>query len=58
VRNGAATLRPVEVVDSVDADRQLDTILSRVRYIGPEPWPSEDELMDLVVEEIDSLRRA
>jgi AbrB family looped-hinge helix DNA binding protein len=58
VRDGAATLKPVEVIDRADADRQLEAILSRVRYIGPEPRLSEDELMDMVVEEIDSLRAA
>jgi bifunctional DNA-binding transcriptional regulator/antitoxin component of YhaV-PrlF toxin-antitoxin module len=55
VANGTATLKPVEVIDRAEADRQLDAILSRVRYIGPEPRPSEDELMDMVVEVIDSL---
>lgn len=56
VTNGTATLRPVDVVDRAEADRQLDAILSRVRYTGPEPRPSEDELMEMVVEEIASLR--
>jgi hypothetical protein len=56
VTNGTATLRPVEIVDRAEANRQLDSILSRVRYIGPGPQSSEDELMDMVVEEIDLLR--
>ncbi len=56
VTNGTATLKPVDVVDRAEADRQLDAILSRVRYIGPDPKPSEDELMVMVVEEIDTLR--
>ena len=56
VTNGAATLKPVDLVDRAEVDRQLDAILSRIRYIGPEPRPSEDELMDLVVEQIDTLR--
>ena len=34
------------------ADQQLDEILSRVKYIGPQPPPSEDEVMDMVVDEI------
>ena len=34
------------------ADQQLDDILSRVKYVGPEPRPAEDELMDSVVAEI------
>ena len=34
------------------ADQQLDEILNRVQYIGPQPPPSEDEVMDMVVDEI------
>jgi len=40
------------------ADRQLDAILSRVSYIGPQPEPSEDEVMDMVVEAIHAVRVA
>src|SRR6266478_7241383 len=52
VTNGAVTLKPVTVIDRAEADRQLDAILSRVNYIGPEPPPSEDEAMDMAAEEI------
>ena len=52
VTNGTASLKPVEIIERTDADRQLDAILSRMRYIGPEPRPTEDEFMDMVVEEI------
>jgi hypothetical protein len=38
------------------ADRQLDEILGRVKYIGSEPPPSEDEVMDMVVHEIRAVR--
>ena len=55
VRGGAVTLRPVTVVDRAEADRQLDAILSRVSYTGAEP-PSEEEVMDAVVEEIRAAR--
>ena len=34
------------------ADQQLGEILSRVRYIGPQPEPSEDAVMDMVVDQI------
>ncbi len=56
VKGGIVTLKPVAVVDRAEADRQLDIILSRVKYAGPEPEPSEDEVMDMVVEEIRSVR--
>ena len=38
------------------ADRQLGDILGRVRYVGPEPPPSEDEIMDRVADEIRATR--
>ena len=56
VTDGTASLKPVDLADRADADRQVDVILSRVRYIGPDPKPSEDELMEMAIEEIDSLR--
>ncbi len=56
VQGGTLTLKPVTVVDRATADRQLDKILSRVTYIGPKPEPSEDAVMDMVVEEIRSVR--
>jgi AbrB family looped-hinge helix DNA binding protein len=56
VQGGTLTLKPVTVVDRADADRQLDKILSRVTYIGSEPEPSEDEVMDMVVDEIRAVR--
>jgi AbrB family looped-hinge helix DNA binding protein len=56
VTEGTLTLKPVTVVDRADADRQLDRILSRVNYIGPEPEPSEDEVMETVVNEIRAVR--
>ncbi len=34
----------------------LDGILSRVRYIGPEPSPSEDEVMGMVVDMVSAAR--
>ena len=38
------------------ADAELDTILNRVKWVGPGPEPSEDEVMDLVNDEIHALR--
>ena len=42
--DGRVELRPVAVVSRDEADRKLREILSRVKYIGPEPPPSADEL--------------
>ena len=56
VEDGILKLTPVEVIDRAAADRRLDSILARVRYAGPQPAPSEDEVMDLVVEEIRAVR--
>jgi AbrB family looped-hinge helix DNA binding protein len=56
VTDGRLTLKPVTVVDRAEADRQLDNILNRVTYIGPAPEPSEDEVMDMVVDEIRAVR--
>ena len=50
------TLKPVTVIYRAEADRQLDAILSRVKYVDPEPPPSEDEMMDIMVEEVRSVR--
>src|SRR4051794_29948648 len=52
VQGSTLLLKPVTVVDRAEADRQLDAILSRVKYAGPEPEPSEDKVMDMVVEEV------
>jgi AbrB family looped-hinge helix DNA binding protein len=56
VSDGTVTLKPVTVIDRAEADRQLDAILSRVKYVGPEPPPSEDEVMDMVVDEVREVR--
>ena len=56
VTNGTVASQPVEIIERTDADRQLDAILSRMQYIGPEPRPTEDEFIDMVAKEIRSLR--
>lgn len=48
-------LRPV--TDREAARARLKQTLRGSRYIGPEPEPSEDEVMGLVVEEIKDTRR-
>ena len=56
VTDGGLTLKPVTVVDRAEADRQLDKILSRAKYTGPAPAPTEDEVMDMAVEDTRSVR--
>ena len=56
VQGGTLTLKPVTVVDRREAGRKLDQILGQVTYAGPEPRPSEDEVMDVVVDEIRAVR--
>ena len=50
-------LKPVSVVNRAETDRKLEEILSRVRYIGPEPLPSEDELAGGIADIIRNSRR-
>jgi AbrB family looped-hinge helix DNA binding protein len=57
VIDGKVELRPVAVIDRAQADRRLEEILSRVKYVGPTPEPSEDELLDQVTEIIHEIRR-
>jgi AbrB family looped-hinge helix DNA binding protein len=57
VDGGALTLRPMQLVDRADADRELDEILRRVQYIGAEPEPSEEMVLDMVATEIRRSRR-
>ncbi len=39
------------------SERQLEEILSRVKYIGPEPMPSIDNLAGDVADNIHDIRR-
>jgi AbrB family looped-hinge helix DNA binding protein len=56
VEGSTLTLKPVTVTERAEADRQLDQILSRVTYTGPQPEPTEDALMDMVTEEVRAVR--
>jgi AbrB family looped-hinge helix DNA binding protein len=49
-------LKPVAVVDRAKAWDDLSAILDRVKWVGPGPEPSEDEIMDTVVDEIHAMR--
>jgi AbrB family looped-hinge helix DNA binding protein len=57
VVEGTLVLKPVSVVDREAAWQRVLKAMRSVRYVGPEPEPSEDELMDMVVEEIHAMRR-
>jgi len=54
VTEGALRLKPVSVTSAWQ--RLLDALKS-ARYVGPEPEPSEDELMEMIVEDIHEMRR-
>ena len=56
VQGSTLLLKPVAIIDRAETDRQLDAIISRVKYVGPEPEPSEDEVMEVVVNEIRAAR--
>ncbi len=55
VVEGGVLLRPV--ADQQKAWERVFQAMESVRYVGPEPEPSEDELMEMVVEEIHAMRR-
>jgi AbrB family looped-hinge helix DNA binding protein len=56
VENGVL-LRPVSVIDRSKAWDELMAIVGRAKWAGKGPEPSDDELMELVVEEIHDTRR-
>src|SRR5690242_17089390 len=45
-------LKPVAVVDRAKAWDDLGAILSRDKWVGPGPEPSDDELLELANEEV------
>ena len=56
VVNGGVLLRPVAVVGREKAWDELMAIVDTPKWGGPGPEPSEDELMEMVVEEIHAMR--
>ena len=56
-RDSGVFLKPILIVYREEAGRQLDEILSRVKYTGPEPMPSADELAGDVADIIHNMRR-
>ena len=49
-------LKPVAVVDRAKAWDDLSAILSRVKWVGPGPEPSDDELLELANEAVHAQR--
>jgi AbrB family looped-hinge helix DNA binding protein len=49
-------LKPVAAIDRAEAWRKIREAQASVRYVGPEPEPSDDELMDMVNEEVHEMR--
>ena len=49
-------LKPVAVVDRNKAWEDLMAVVARPKWIGPGPEPSEDEVMETVVEDIHAMR--
>lgn len=54
---GGVMLKPVTVTERDAARERLMAALSGSRYVGTEPEPEDDELMDRVVEEIKADRQ-
>ena len=43
-------------LQSDPAEQQLDAILKRVKWIGPGPEPSEDEVLDMANDAVHAFR--
>jgi AbrB family looped-hinge helix DNA binding protein len=57
VVEGGLMLKPVALVNRETAKARVKEAMETVRYIGPGPEPSDDEVMRMVVEEIEDMRR-
>jgi AbrB family looped-hinge helix DNA binding protein len=57
VIEGKIQLEPLVKADRKKAERQLEEILSRVKYTGPQPMPSADELAAEMADIIHDMRR-
>jgi AbrB family looped-hinge helix DNA binding protein len=58
VVEGGLLLKPVALLNRKAARARVKEAMDTVRYIGPQPQPSDDEVMRMVVEEIKDMRRA
>jgi AbrB family looped-hinge helix DNA binding protein len=57
VVGSSVVLKPVTVLDRDAVWQKLMEIVKRPKWRGPGPEPSEDEVMEMVVEEIHMMRR-
>jgi AbrB family looped-hinge helix DNA binding protein len=57
VVGNSVVLKPVAVLDRETAWEKLMEIVNRPKWCGPGPEPSEDEVIEMVVEEIHAMRR-
>ena len=57
VTDEGVLLKPVSVVERKKAWERVFRAMESVEYVGPEPEPGEDEVMEMVVEEIHAMRR-
>jgi AbrB family looped-hinge helix DNA binding protein len=57
VVGGSVVLKPVTVLERETAWAKLMEIVNRPKWRGRGPKPSEDEVMEMVVEEIHAMRR-
>lgn len=54
---GGVLLRPVTVVEREAAWRRLEAATASVRWVGPSPEPSDDEVLQMAVEEVRAVRQ-
>lgn len=57
VRDGELILKRAAVADRKAAFDKMMEIVNRPKWRGPGPEPSDDELMEMVVEDIHAMRR-
>ena len=57
VTDEGVLLKPVSVVERKKAWERVFKAMETVEYVGPEPEPGEDEVMEMVVSEIQAMRR-
>ncbi len=57
LRNGELVFRPVAAMTRESAREELRVLLKRLKWSGPGPQPSEEEVIQEAVEVIHQLRR-
>ena len=57
VVEGGVLLKPVAVVERTKAWDEILRIVNRPKWRGPGPEPSEDETMEMVVDELKRMRK-